>query len=178
MAIENHTVDPRPDWLQGIQAEGTQPGVIEVDGKQYIFTIISKETIPPEIPYAAGFPDDTALMISENVPEEDREFILAHEIREKKNEEIAGLAEERRCQAALQREIAEVRTKAPERLTAYVDRRRNLFDALVKYYEKPEQAAAVTPKFIEGLHASRVYLHLIAPPAPSNPANNKYALAA
>lgn len=161
-------VDPRPDWLKSVQAEGTQPGTLDVDGEQYMYTVV-KAGLAPGLPYAVGFPADTALMISEDVPEDDRPFIMGHEVREKKNKRILGLPEEQRCQASLEAEIADVRAKAPERADAYIAGRRDFFDALVTFYGQPKQAEAVTPQFIQGIQASRAHLHHIAPPPPARP---------
>lgn len=164
---EQSPVDPRPKWLIGLQAEGTEPGTLDVDGAQYMFTIV-RPGLAEGLPYAVGFPEDTALMISEDVPVEDRPFIMGHEVREKKNKRILGLPEEQRCQASLEAEIADVRARAPERAQAYIAGRRDFFDALVTFYQKPEQAAAVTPQFLQGIQASRAHLHRIAPP-PARP---------
>jgi|GEM_PF-4665462 len=169
---EEQPIDSRPDWLKKVQAEGTQPGILEVDGKQYLYTIV-RAGLAPGLPYAVGFPADTALMISEDVPEADRPFILAHEVREKKNEGILGLPEEQRCQAALEVEIAEVQARVPERADAYIGGRRAFFDSLVTFYQQPQQAEAVSLQFRQGIQASRDYLHRIAPPQAPKPIQGK-----
>ncbi len=79
---EQQPIDLRPKWLIVAQAEGAQPGTVEVDGKQYPYTIV-KTGLAPGLPYAVGYPTETALMVSEDVPEEDRAPIMSHEVREK-----------------------------------------------------------------------------------------------
>lgn len=156
---EDQPVDNRPAWLIKVQAAGTQPEDIEIDGTIYRYTIV-KSGLAPGLPYAVGYPMDTALMISEDVPPENRPYVLFHEVREKKR--FSNLPQEDRCKASLQLELEDLQREHPERYFDYIRERRSFFDALKELYDQPDQAQAVSPQFIEGIQASRDYLHAIS----------------
>jgi hypothetical protein len=148
--------DARPAWLIKVQAPGSAQGNLDVDGTPYTYTIV-RAGLAPGLPYSVGFPTEAALMVSEDTPEEYRPFVLSHEIREKTR--FAALPEEDRCRAALEAELEDVRVQAPDIYSTYLADRKAFFDALVSLYEQPEQAAAVTPEFIQGIQASRDFLN-------------------
>jgi hypothetical protein len=152
---ETTPLDPRPDWLIGIQAPNTRVEQLSVDGKIFPYTIV-RTGLAESLPYAVGFPDERALMISEDTPIGDRRFILTHEVREKTS--LAHLPAEERCPAALIAELEDVYDSNPESYDDYVLRRRDFFDALVKFYEQPKQAASVGPHFVRGIQISLEYL--------------------
>ena len=149
-------VDTRPSWLKNVQAEGTKPGTINVDGKPYMFTLV-KPGLAPSLPYAVGFPDESALFISVDVPESHRPLIMSHEVREKTR--FSKLPEDERCKASLQTELENARAALPDGYTEYVNSRRSFFDALVSFYGQPDQQTAVTDQFRQAIGASRDYLH-------------------
>lgn len=152
---EQNPNDPRPDWLVGVQAEGTQIQTIEVDGLQHFFTVV-RAGLAPDLPYAVGFSSEEALLISEDVPVEERGFILAHEVREKNR--FGNLPEEERCLSSLKVELEDANSQAPDTFGDYILRRKAFFDALIEFYKKPEQAVTKNPEFIVGINSSRDYL--------------------
>jgi hypothetical protein len=156
---EQQPPDNRPSWLINIQAVDTHPMPVTIDGVAYQYTIVKKGLVQ-ELPYAVGFPSDDILMISEDVPIEERVFILTHEVREKKK--FDDLPQEQRCKAALQQELDDVKMEHPERYQEYVLRRKDFFDSLVNFYQQAVQAQAVTPELRTGIQSSRDYLHEIA----------------
>lgn len=151
---EGQPVDVRPDWLKNVQAEGTQPGELLVDGKPYQFTLVNPGLAP--LPYAVGFPVESALFISIDVPEERRPLIMTHEVREKTR--FMDLPEEERCKASLEAELEDARNALGDGFNQYAADRRDFFNALVALYEQPEQQQAVTPDFRKAIQASRDYL--------------------
>lgn len=158
MSSERQLVDPRPDWLISAQAENTQPQILEIDGQEYVYTIV-KAGLAPGLPYTVGFPQENALMISVNTAELDRPHIMAHEVREKTL--FADIPEEERCVASLLTELDDVHQQQPENYRKYIQERRNFFDALVDFYEQnPEQSAAKTTEFLQGIRYSRNLLRL------------------
>lgn len=150
-----HEADDRPQWLINIQSPGTSPSQLEVDGKTYTYTTI-KSGLEPELPFAVGYPTDTALMIAEDAPEAYVPFVLTHEVRE--NNRFKDLPKEVRCLAALEAELDDVKTQAPDLYEVYVKDRYAFFKALVRLYENPDQATAVTVEFILGIQKTKDYL--------------------
>lgn len=155
MSNEGQPKDIRPDWLKNVQAEGTQPGQLVVDGKPYQYTLVKPGLAP--LPYAVGFPDDSALFISVDVPAERRPLIMGHEVREKTR--FTKLPEEQRCKASLKAELEDARNTLGEGFIRYASERKDFFDALVSLYEQPEQQNAVTQEFRNAIQASRDYLN-------------------
>lgn len=151
---EDSPIDSRPKWLRDVQAEGTQPGSIEIDGKTYQFTLVKTGLAP--LPYTVGFPGESALFISINVPEERRPLILGHEVRE--NIRFPEISEEKRCKASLELELEDAKIALGDEYGQYVIDRRNFFGALVDLYEQPEQQKATTPQFRDAIRASRDFL--------------------
>ena len=154
MIFEKPT-DPRPKWLQNVQAEGTAQGNITVGNKEYSYTLV-RAGLEPRLPYTVGFSDNNTLFVSIEADMFDRPHVMTHEVREKTN--FANLPEEERCPASLKAELIDVQAQAPEMYSEYTRRRLNFFEALVSYYSDPAQAAAKTPAFISGLQASLDYL--------------------
>lgn len=152
---EGQPIDTRPDWLKNVQAEGTQPGELVVDGKPYHFTLVRPGLAP--LPYAVGFPNEFALFISVDVPEERRPLIMTHEVREKTK--FAELPEEERCKASLEAELEDAKSALGEGFNQYAVDRRDFFHALVALYEQPEQQQAQTQEFRSAIQASRDYLN-------------------
>lgn len=151
---EGQPIDARPDWLRNVQAEGTQPGVLDVDGRPYQFTLVKTGLAP--LPYAVGFRDESALFISVDVPEERRPFIMTHEVREKTR--FTELPEAERCKAALEAELEDAKVALGDGFKQYATDRRDFFNALVELYEQPEQQQAVTQEFRNAIQTSRDYL--------------------
>ncbi len=154
MSNETRPTDARPKWLKNVQAEGTQPDVLDVDGKPYQFTLVRSGLAP--LPYAVGFPDESALFISVDVPEERRPLIMTHEVREKTR--FVELPEDQRCKASMEAELEDAKRILGEGYAQYATDRRDFFNALVALYEQPEQQQAVTQEFRNAIRASRDYL--------------------
>lgn len=154
MSNETQPIDSRPEWLKNVQAENTQPGMIDVDGIQHQYTLVRTGLAP--LPYAVGFPIESALFISVDVPEERRPLIMSHEVREKTR--FSDLPEEERCKASLEAELEDAKNALGDRFNQYVADRRDFFNALVTLYEQPEQQQAVTQEFRNAIQASRDYL--------------------
>lgn len=146
--------ETRPAWVVNNQAEGTHPGILEVDGIPYQFTIVNA-SIATGLPYAAAYNPEKGipLIITDNVPLEFRPFIMTHEVREQTA--FPDLPEDKRCTVALVRELQDVRAQEPTMFDDYLENRRDFFEALVVYYENPQQAAAVTESFLRGLKGAR-----------------------
>lgn len=151
---EGQPIDTRPGWLKNVQAEGTQPGVLDVDGKPYQFTLVRPGLAP--LPYAVGFPDESALFISVDVPKERRPFIMSHEVREKTR--FSDLPEEERCKASLSAELEDAKSSLGDGYSQYLSDRTAFFNALVSLYKQPEQQKAVTQEFRNAIQASRDYI--------------------
>jgi hypothetical protein len=143
--------DPRPGWLVEWQAEGTDLSQVEVDKIPYDYTIV-RAGIPHELPFAVGYPEKTALFISENVPEAHIPFLLTHEVREK--EKYGQLPEEDRCPAALRDEISDILKHTPDLYKEYMQQREAFFEALVRYYNSPEHEREATSAFKFGIAGS------------------------
>ena len=155
---EGQPVNARPTWaemLRKMQAEGTQPGELIVDGKPYKFTLVRAGLAP--LPYAVGFPEESALFISVDVPEERRPLILAHEVRETTT--FSDLPEEQRCRASLEVELEDARNALGDDYPQYLSDRTEFFKELVSLYEQPEQQAAKSPEFRLGIQAASDYLN-------------------
>jgi hypothetical protein len=151
---EGQSIDSRPDWLKNVQAEGTKPGELVVDGKPYQFTLVRTGLAP--LPYTVGFPNESALFISVDVPEERRPLIMTHEVREKTT--FAELPEAERCKAALEAELKDAKDTLGDGFRQYATDRRDFFNALVALYEQQEQRQAVTEGFRIAIQTSRDYL--------------------
>jgi hypothetical protein len=149
----------RPEWLVKVQAEGTQLQLVQIDGQQYQYTIV-KKGLASGLPYAVGYPADSALMISEDVPQIERLYILAHEVREKKR--FGDLPEHERCKTSLQLELGDFQRDHPQEYEGYVLRRLAFFDALVKLYKNPDQQKAVSLDFQIGIQNARDYLESVS----------------
>lgn len=148
-------LDRRPDWLLNIQTKNNPMGSLVVDGKSYKYTVV-KAGLSGILPYIVGYPNDDSIFISEDAPEDYRDYILTHEIREKTK--FSSLPATDRCRAALIEELNDVKTNLPDRYAGYLVSRGAFFDALVILYEDPQQRAAVTPEFIQAISTSRDYL--------------------
>lgn len=151
---EGQPLDPRPDWLKNVQAAGTKPGELTINGQAYPYTIVRKGLAP--LPYTVGFPNPNALFISEDVPEDRRSLIMTHEVKEKTVFET--LPEEARCEAALKAELADAKTILGDGYTSYARDRRDFFSELVTLYDQPEQQKAVSEQFRTGIKSSSDYL--------------------
>lgn len=150
---EQTPVDPRPDWLRSVQAEGTEIGSLEVNGKIYPYTLVRKG-LAPTLPYAVGFKGENTLFIEIGTP--NAEAIMKHEVQEQTT--FALLPEPERCRAALEAELHDVKTANPEAYSNHLEDRLAFFIALNQHYEIPEERAAVTEGFLTGIAASRDYL--------------------
>lgn len=158
---EGLPIDPRPSWIRTKEAAGERLRLLTVDGTRYPYTIIQPGLINPQFPYAVGFGDPKALYISANVPPEDMEPILAHEVRE--HIRFPDLLEEERCTAALAAELSEVQlTRNDKDYKKYVKSRTDYFNALLRYYQAPEHAAGITPGFHDGLLTAASYINHIS----------------
>lgn len=153
--------DPRPQWLIDKQEVGTGLNSLTVDGRAYPYTLVKPKIITPHLPYAVGFPSQAGLYISSDVPPEDLEHILAHEVRE--TIRFPGLLEEERCTAALAAELREVQlSRYPLDFKTYINRRTDYFNALLRHYQAPEKAAMVTPGYYDGLLTAGNYINHIS----------------
>lgn len=160
--ISGEPIDRRLSYISGNQAEGTQLQHLDVDGKDFPYTIVQRGH-RGNLPFGLGFPDEFSLFITEEVSDVENEtgltivpFVLAHEVRE--TTRFADLPEERRCPEALKLELEEVKEASPEKYNLYIVKRLEFFEPLIEYYDDPENAATKTPQFIRGIHASRNHL--------------------
>ncbi len=119
-------------------------------GKTWTYAIIKRdlENAPKGF---LGFWEDKELFISEEVPEEFREYQLRHELIE--HLELTG--KPRRCVEALMQEIDLVPDEIAD---AYIAYRRNFFTRLVEYYSTPGNEH-YDPDFLARITASRDYLN-------------------
>lgn len=125
-----------------------------MDGNPHQFTLVRTGLAP--LPYAVGFPNDSALFISVDVPEERRPLIMTHEVREKTR--FVDLPEDQRCRASLEAELDDARSTLGDGFGQYAVDRRDFFTALVALYERPEQQEVVTQEFRNAIQVSRDYL--------------------
>lgn len=152
--IEGQPSDIRPNWLKNVQAEGTKPGELTINGQSYPFTVVRRGLAP--LPYTVGFPNPNALFISEDVPEDRRSLIMTHEVREKTV--FKTLPEEARCEAALKAELSDAKAILGEEFPSYARDRRDFFGELVTLYDQPDQQKAVSEEFRLGIKSSSNFL--------------------
>lgn len=142
----------RPMWVREFQSEGTKIHRIRIDGKRYSYTVVKEEVANIKgLPYHTTY---DPLIITENVPENFRRFVLAHEIRE--NNWSETLPQEERCRAALVAELEEVEKKLPKgQVIEYVQERIDYFEHIIPFHEG---AKSRDKKFIEGKKRSLDFL--------------------
>lgn len=115
-----------PDWAASLVVG---EGSVLVDGVEYAYHVMSRDLF--HVKHFLGFPGTKFLFISEDVPEEYREHMLRHEVRDL----LQRAGQDGRCLAALQLELAEV----PQTIRAdYIVLRRQLFRDLVAHYADQE----------------------------------------
>lgn len=152
--------DNRPSWIKDIQAPGTTPVSITIDGQEYKYTIVDNQIEEGRLPYVVGFTPDGFLMISQKVSDLEKPFILTHEVREKK--EFSDLPENQRCLASLQKELKDFQNAYPMEYDNYISRRFAFFNDLVTYYQNPSRIGEVSEGFLQGLLASTDFLHTLS----------------
>ena len=152
--------DTRPQWILDMQAPGTEPVSIIIDGQEYKYTIVDNQIEQNSMPYVVGFTADGFLMISQKVPALEKTFILSHEVREQKN--FLNLPQEQRCLAALQQELKDFQNEFPSEYDNYLQKRYEFFNALASYYQNQQRIGQVTPEFLKGIISSRDFLHAVS----------------
>lgn len=121
--------ESRPAWLKANETKREKAqATTEIDGKPYPYTICRRE-MQATIRFFVGFADKQHLFISDEVPESDRPFYLAHEVREFTDPKLKG--KEGRCLEVLKRELGEVPGDLrPE----YIQRRTEMYQNLFIYF--------------------------------------------
>lgn len=117
-----------PDWAKPFIVE---EGVLEVDGAQYGYHVLSPDPELTDLKYFVGFPKSAFLFISAEVPEAFRDHILRHEVREF----VQRAGQKGRCVQTLRQELEEVPRAI---LVDYVEFRHQQFHGLVAYYAGQE----------------------------------------
>lgn len=124
--------------------------VVDVDGIAYSYCVVSNTLF--HVKNFLGFPEAKFLFISEDVPEEFREYMLRHEVRE--FTQRAG--QEDRCLATLKQELQEIPAEIRQR---YIEMRLKLFQDLVAHYATEQDEALADIK--RQLSASLAHLETL-----------------
>lgn len=144
----------RPPWLV-LNSIGF--GTLEWGNRTWAYDVLPAEAGPAELPGFVGFAGDEHLFISAAVPEQYRAPQLWHELQER----LVHKDESNACVLAL---LDELETHGLREDNTYLRLRRDLFWALVAYYDAdPTRLPADRPEFRRQIGESLVLLGGLAP---------------